>query len=165
VFNADHGEMLGDHGLLFKGGYFYDEVVRVPLILRAPGLSPKRVSDLVETVDLMPTLLSLLGVSIPDQVQGRSLLPVIAGSERRNGPVYSEFPTTKMIRTREWKLVHYVGAKYGEMYNLKEDPHELYNRWDDASCLAARSEMQARLADWFVQTEDRLLAPLKAEQR
>jgi hypothetical protein len=58
-----------------------------------------------------------------------------------------------------------VGASYGELYNLKEDPHELHNRWGDPSCLAARSEMQGRLADWFVRTEDQLLAPLKAEQR
>ena len=165
VFNADHGEMLGDHGLLFKGGYFYDEVVHVPLILRAPGLAPKRVSELVETVDLLPTVLELLGIPVPEQVQGRSLLPVISGAQRGKQAVFSEFPTTKMVRTRDWKLVHYVGAPYGELYNLKEDPHELHNRWDDPSCLAARSEMQGRLADWFVRTEDQLLAPLKAEQR
>ena len=141
VFNADHGEMLGDHGLLFKGGYFYDEVVHAPLILRAPGLpAGKRVADLVETVDLMPTLLELLGLPKPDRVQGRSLL-----TGRRNDAVYSEFPATKMVRMREWKLVHYVRAPYGELYNLKEDPHELYNRWDDPACAAAKSEMRGRL--------------------
>lgn len=157
VFNADHGEMLGDHGLLFKGGYFYDEVVHAPLILRAPGLAAgKRVADLVETVDLMPTLLELLGLPKPDRVQGRSLLGA------RRPAVFSEFPGTKMVRTREWKLVHYVRAAYGELYNLKEDPHELYNRWDDPACAAAKSEMQGRLADWLVDTEDPLLAPIKA---
>jgi arylsulfatase A-like enzyme len=165
VFNADHGEMLGDHGLLFKGGYFYDEVVHVPLILHAPGLAPKRVSELVETIDLLPTLLEVLGISVPEQVQGRSLLPLISGAQRGKQAVFSEFPTTKMVRTRDWKLVHYVGASYGELYNMQEDPHELHNRWNDPSCLAARSEMQGRLADWFVRTEDQLLAPLKAEPR
>ncbi len=161
VFNADHGEMLGDHGLLYKGGYFYDEVVRAPLILRAPGLpKAKRVSDLVETVDLMPTLLELLGLQKSNRVQGRSLIPLIRGSERRTTPVYSEFPTTKMIRTLDWKLVHYVRAPYGELYNLREDPHELFNRWDDPSCAQARSEMQARLTDWLIATDDPLLAPV-----
>jgi arylsulfatase A-like enzyme len=166
VFNADHGEMLGDHGLLFKGGYFYDEVVHVPLILRAPALpAGKRVSDLVETVDLLPTLLELLRLPKSDRVQGRSLLPVIAGEakERRGRAVFSEFPGTKMVRTREWKLVHYLHAPHGELYNLKEDPHELYNRWADASCAAAKSEMQGRLADWFVDTEDPLLKPQAAQ--
>lgn len=164
VFNADHGEMLGDHGLLFKGGYFYDEVVHAPLILRAPGLpAGKRVADLVETVDLLPTLLELLGIAKPGGVQGRSLLPAIAGPERRAGVVHSEFPGAKMVRTREWKLIHYVRAPYGELYNLKEDPHELYNRSDDSACAAGKSEMLARLADWLVNTEDPLLPPLKAQ--
>jgi len=163
VFNADHGEMLGDHGLLFKGGYFYDEVVHAPLILRAPGLpAGKRVADLVETVDLLPTLLELVGLAKSDRVQGRSLLPVIAGTDRRARAVHSEFPGTKMIRTREWKLVHYLHAPYGELYDLKEDPHELYNRWDDPACARAKSEMLARLADWLVDTEDPMLIPLKA---
>ncbi len=163
VFNADHGEMLGDHGLLFKGGYFYDEVVRVPLILRAPGLpAGKRVADLVETVDLMPTLLQLLGLPVPERVQGRSLLPIIAGTGRPTAAVHSEFPATKMVRTREWKLVHYVRAPCGELYNLKEDPHELYNRWSDPACASAKSEMLGRLADWLINTEDPLLAPQRA---
>ena len=164
VFNADHGEMLGDHGLLFKGGYFYDEVVRAPLILRAPGLpAARRVNDLVETVDLLPTLLDLLGLPKSDRVQGRSLLPVIAGKDNRPRAAHSEFPNMKMIRTREWKLVHYLHAPYGELYNLKEDPGELDNRWDDPACAGARSEMQGRLADWLVDTEDPALPPLKAE--
>jgi arylsulfatase A-like enzyme len=163
AFNADHGEMLGDHGLLFKGGYFYDEVVRAPLILRAPGLpAARRVGDLVETVDLLPTLLDLLGLPASGRVQGRSLLPVIAGKDRRPRAAHSEFPNMKMIRTRDWKLVHYLRASYGELYNLTEDPGELYNRWDDAACAGAKSEMQARLADWLVDTEDPALAPLKA---
>jgi arylsulfatase A-like enzyme len=67
-----------------------------------------------------------------------------------------------MVRTRGWKLVHYLRAPYGELYNLREDPHELYNRWDDASCAAAKSEMRGRLADWLVASEDPALPPLKA---
>jgi arylsulfatase A-like enzyme len=67
-----------------------------------------------------------------------------------------------MIRTREWKLVHYLHASYGELYNLREDPHELDNRWDDPASARAKSDMQARLADWLIDTEDPALAPLKA---
>jgi arylsulfatase A-like enzyme len=76
VFNADHGEMLGDHGLLFKGSYMYDGVVKVPLIIRAPGILPAGsvVNDLCEEVDVMPTLLELLGVAAPSGVQGKSLV-------------------------------------------------------------------------------------------
>jgi len=114
-------------------------------------------------VDLLPTLLDLLGLTKSDRVQGRTLLPVIAGTDRRTRSVHSEFPAAKMIRTREWKLVHYLRAPFGELYDLKEDPHELYNRWDDPACARAKSEMLARLADWLVETEDPMLPPLKAE--
>jgi arylsulfatase A-like enzyme len=159
IFNSDHGEMLGDHGLLFKGGYFYDEVVRVPLILRLPGKIPagRRVKSLAEQIDLAPTVLELLGVEKPACMQGRSLL---AGKARR--AVHSEFANIKMLRTDEWKLVHYLHAPYGELYNLREDPHELYNLYDDAGAAKARHEMEAGLADWLIDSQDPLLAPVKA---
>ena len=159
VFNSDHGEMLGDHGLLFKGGYFYDEVVRVPLMIRAPGkIAPAtRVKTLVEEVDLLPTILELAGVEVPPGVQGQSLL---GGKPRR--AVHSEFANIKMIRTAEWKLVHYLHAPYGELYNLSEDPHELYNLYEDEGARKARHQMEHELADWLIDSEDPLRAPLKA---
>lgn len=160
VFNADHGEMLGDHGLLFKGSYMYDGVVHTPLIIRAPGKLPagKVVDDLCEEVDVMPTLLDLLGVPVPSGVQGQSLT-----SGKRKTAVFSEFPTIKMARTREWKLVHYTRAKHGELYHLTEDPHELFNLWDDAKYAGARAEMEGILADWLATSTDPKLAPVKSE--
>jgi arylsulfatase A-like enzyme len=159
VFNADHGEMLGDHGLLFKGSYMYDEVVKTPLIVRAPGkLQAGAVrNDLVEEIDVLPTLLELLDVKAPSGVQGQSLVK----PERRKSAVFAEFPAIKMARTREWKLVHYTRAKHGELYNLKEDPHELYNLWDDPKHAGARAEMQGVLADWLISTADPNLAPVR----
>jgi arylsulfatase len=162
---ADHGEMLGDHGLLFKGGYFYDEVVRVPCLVRAPGKLPagKRIKGLAEGIDLMPTLLELLGVAIPQAVQGRSLVPLVEGRETRpKRSVHAEFPTAKMIRTEDWKLVHYVRAPYGELYDLKNDPHELHNLYDDPGYIKQRAEMKSMLADWLVDSEDPALPPVKA---
>ncbi len=162
VFNADHGEMLGDHGLLFKGSYMYDGVVRTPLIVRAPGKLPAGAvrSELVEEVDVMPTLLELLGVATPPAAQGQSLV----ANTKRKAAVFSEFPTIKMARTREWKLVHYSKAKFGELYHLTEDPHELYNLWDDAKHASARAEMEGVLFDWFSSTSDPNLAPVRDPQ-
>jgi arylsulfatase len=162
VFNADHGEMLGDHGLLFKGSYMYDGVVRTPLIVRAPGKIQAGTvrNELVEEVDVMPTLLDLLGVPVPSAVQGQSLVT----SPKRKNAVFSEFPTIKMARTRDWKLVHYTKAKHGELYNLKEDPHELYNLWDDPKYAANRAEMEGILFDWLSTTGDPNLAPVKDPQ-
>ncbi|MEK7404819.1 MAG: sulfatase-like hydrolase/transferase [Acidobacteriota bacterium] len=158
VFTSDHGEMLGDHGLLFKGGYFYDEVVRVPLIIRAPGKLPavRRVGAMAETIDILPTILELLDLPVPSRVQGRSLM------RKTSQPAHAEFANIKMIRTEDWKLVHYLHAPHGELYNLREDPHELYNLYDDPSAAPARRQMQAALTDWLIDSEDPLLKPLPA---
>ncbi len=163
---ADHGEMLGDHGLLFKAGYFYDEVVHAPLMIRAPGKLPagRRFAGMTEAIDIMPTVLELLGIQPSERVQGKSLLPFIEGKGSAREEVHSEFPRTKMIRTAEWKLVHYVRAQYGELYNLREDPHELNNLYDDPSHTKAKSEMKSRLADWLVETEDPALPPIPAQR-
>ena len=165
VFNADHGEMLGDHGLLFKGSYMYDGVTQVPLVIRAPGKIPAGtvVDSLVEEVDLMPTLLDLLGVKAPLGVQGKSLLPVIRSPKTKHkDAVFAEFPTIKMARTREWKLVHYPKAKYGELYHLSADPYELTNLWAEPKYAQARAEMESLLADWFIAAADPKLAPSRS---
>jgi arylsulfatase A-like enzyme len=164
VFNADHGEMLGDHGLLFKGSYMYDGVTRVPLIVRAPGKLPAGVAvdALVEEVDVMPALLELLGVEAPPGVQGKSFVPLARNSKARHKEaVFSEFPTVKMARTREWKLVHYPRQKYGELYHLAEDPHELTNLYDDPGYAAARADMTGVLFDWLAGSTDPKLAPVQ----
>jgi hypothetical protein len=144
VFNADHGEMLGDHGLLFKGSYMYDGVLRVPLIIRAPGRVPagRRVPGLAEEVDLLPALLDLLGVDVPGNVKGWNLL-------RHEGKdwVHAEFPTVKCIRSREWKLVEY-GSSEGELYDLRHDPDELRNLWDSAEHAPRRQELSGLLLEW-----------------
>jgi arylsulfatase A-like enzyme len=137
----------------------YDPVVKTPLIVRAPGkLQPGTVrNELVEEIDVLPTLLELLGVPAPAGVQGQSLVT----NTRRKSAVFAEFPTIKMARTREWKLVHYTRAKHGELYHLTEDPHELYNLWDDPKHAGARAEMNGILADWLMSTGDPKVAPVR----
>jgi arylsulfatase A-like enzyme len=166
VLTADHGEMLGDHGLLFKAGYMYEEVVRAPLILRAPGKLPagRRICGMTEAIDIMPTALELLGVRPSDKVQGRSLLPMVDGREPGREEVHSEFPATKMIRTADWKLVHYARDSWGELYDMREDPHELYNLYDDPARARVRSEMKSRLADWLIESQDPALPPVPGQR-
>ena len=86
VFTTDHGEMAGDHGMLEKRS-FYEEASRVPLLMRAPWLSPgqQRVDGSVGHVDLVPTMLNLIGESIPDHLEGKSLVPVLSGEETLDG--------------------------------------------------------------------------------
>ncbi|MBV9081050.1 MAG: DUF4976 domain-containing protein [Acidobacteriaceae bacterium] len=75
-----------------------------------------------------------------------------------------EFPTIKMARTREWKLVHYTRAKYGELYDLAEDPYELTNRFADPGCASARAGMLRVLFDWLASTADPKLAPIRSPE-
>jgi arylsulfatase A-like enzyme len=166
VITADHGEMLGDHGLLFKARYMYDEVLRTPLIIRAPGKLPagRRISAMTEGIDIMPTLLDLLGIQPSVRVQGTSLLPLVHGKANGREEIHSEFPGTKVVRTADWKLVHYLREPYGELYNLREDPHELHNLYDDPAYASARAEMKSRLADWLIESEDPALPPAAENQ-
>ena len=81
IFTSDHGECLGDHGLLWKGCRFYEGLVRVPLIFSHPGHMKEdlRSDALVELVDMSATMLDLGGVDLPEAFQGRSLLPILTG--------------------------------------------------------------------------------------
>jgi arylsulfatase A-like enzyme len=115
------------------------------------------VKALVEEIDLLPTVLELVGLRVPPGVQGQSLF-----NAKPRRAVHSEYSNIKMIRTPEWKLVHYLHAPHGELYNLKEDPHELYNRFADPGAANACREMQSQLADWLIDSHDPLLPPIKA---
>ncbi len=144
IFTSDHGEMLGDHGLLSKGCRFYEGLVRVPLIMSLPGRfrTDERSEALVELIDIAPTLLDLASVPHPPRMQGRSLLPILEGKVERDGHrdfVRCEFFNTcegigtgwksagsraNMVRDRRFKLAVYHGQEYGELYDLEEDPWE-----------------------------------------
>jgi arylsulfatase A-like enzyme len=144
IFMSDHGEMLGDHGIYFKGPHFYDCQMRVPLIMRWPHgevMKNRKVHGLVELVDLMPTFLDAAGLEVPSAVQGKSLLPLLKGGEERKycrDYVYAEYYNAwthqdaygTMLRTKDWKIVVYHGTNQGELYNLKDDPEEFFNLWN-----------------------------------
>jgi choline-sulfatase len=93
VFAADHGDQLGEHGLVGKN-VFFEASVRVPMMVRFPNrIAPGKYSQLIETVDVLPTLLDLCGLPVPENVQGRSLAPLITGNPNRFAPretVFSE---------------------------------------------------------------------------
>jgi len=162
IFTSDHGEMLGDHGLLLKGCRFFEGLVRVPLIVRWPGHFPAGVvsNALVELTDIAPTLLDAAGLPIPAQMSGRSLLPVLRGEKaaedhrafvrceyyqalNHNAPGRVGWNGTyaTMLRNRRYKLVVYHGHNYGELYDLEADPDEFDNRWDDPACAPVRFDL------------------------
>lgn len=129
VYSTDHGEMLGTHGLLYKM-LFYEQAVKVPLIIRPPGGGPaRRFSGMVEHVDLSATLRQVAGAGEVPGSAGRSLLPALAG-EPQSGKavVVSENFGFGMWRTERYKLVvHEPSEQPAQLFDLKADPAEDVN--------------------------------------
>ncbi len=171
LFTSDHGELLGDHGLLLKGPFLYEGLVRVPMLWRLPGRIPAgAVLDApVGHVDVVPTLLHLLGIDTPLGVQGQSLVPALAPvlgvtADTSLRPwVLTEYHTgfepdlsLKQIDTGRYKLTYYGHDAFGELFDLQEDPHELHNRFADPACAALRRDLQGQLLEALFATEDTL---------
>ena len=158
IFTSDHGESLGDHGLLQKGCRFYEGLVRVPLIIAWPGkfVRSVRCDGLVELLDMTATILDIAGVPQPDHQQGKSLLPILTGETTATDRefVRSEYfdaldnqftggtgTFATMFRNRRYKLSVYHGHGLGELYDLQEDPWEFNNLWDDPAHAELRAEL------------------------
>lgn len=171
LFHSDHGELLGDHGIMLKGPHFYECSVRVPLILSWPGRfrAGLRADALVELTDLVPTLLDALGEETPARVQGRSLFPICTGAAeptRHRDHVYCEYYNAMpghdhsahgtMLREERYKVVVYHGVDEGELYDLESDPDEFHNLWDDPEYAGLRIDLVKRCFDASVFTMDPL---------
>jgi arylsulfatase A-like enzyme len=166
VFTSDHGDWLGDHGLVLKGPMFYDGLLRVPLIASGPGLPAGRVvDDPVSTLDLAATFGDYAGVPVPDARHSRSLRPLIEGhdgpagrrdhalTEWRLGPQRCGVALDlRGVRTRDARLTIEMTSGAGELYDLRDDPHECVDRFDDPACRGLRDELMQRLMarppDW-----------------
>ena len=147
VIAADHGESLGEHGESSHAFFIYDSTVSVPLILKLPGsnLKPKTIDAQVELVDIMPTLLDLLGITVPNEIQGRSLAPLLAASRAgADKMAYSEsyypryhygWSELKSLRTVRYQ---YIQAPRPELYDIVRDPMERTNIYGQNSSQAER---------------------------
>lgn len=157
AFTSDHGDCLGDHGQVYKFSSHYDGVVRVPLVLAGPGVEPLGVRDpLVELIDLGPTLLELAGLPPLDGASGRCLAPLLRGAPVELHEVaFSEHGPRVMVRSRDWKLVVYLGQEYGELYDLRADPEELYNLYDAPLARDTRRTLYERTLHWYGATRRR----------
>jgi arylsulfatase A-like enzyme len=149
IVTSDHGEFLGEHQMIFKGPFGYDSLLRVPLILRGPGVAGgETVRDPVGTIDLAPTILRAADVTVPEWMEGAPL----DGSPREHVLTENDFSILvsipmRTITTGRYKLHRYLEAPMGELYDLQEDPGEIVNRWDDPAYAAIRSDLEALLDD------------------
>lgn len=188
VFTSDHGEQLGDHYLFGKLGYF-DASYHIPLIIRDPKRQLQKVKTLEhfsESVDVMPTILDWLGLEIPDQCDGRSLLPFLENEIPRNWreEVHSEFDfrwigsyqpmieerfgllpdecSLVIIRDDDYKYVH-MTALPPLFFDLKRDPGEFINRVQDPDYRELVLKYSSKMLSWMMNHRDRVLANMNVE--
>ncbi len=180
VFTSDHGEMMGNHSLMYKT-VMYEEAAKVPLFMRVPawGTEQRFIDNPVSQTDLVPTLLELLDCPTPDHLQGYSLVPFLSGQGSlqeqdvfiewqgpdgycpvENGPWSRDeqekaglAPIRTVITPEGWKL-NLCKDDLSELYNLREDPYELTNLYGQPEMGKIVEELTAKIRAWQQRTED-----------
>lgn len=156
IYFSDHGDWLGDHGLVLKGPMHYEGLLRVPLIIRGPG-APKGAVRMapVSTIDISSTLLDYASAAPRLAQHGASLRPQIEDDAPRDFALneWELLPTRagvalslRTVRTGRWKMTVDAISGAGEMYDLTDDPDERINRYDDPTAAAARAQLEGYLA-------------------
>ena len=169
IITSDHGDMDTNHGLIFKGPFMYEHMVRIPLLIRIPSTiaqnTPQCIHDVdVVNVDIVPTLRDLCGLE--DKIgDGISLAPLLTGNgeykEREYviGQYFSKqqwINPIRMIRTNSYKYNLYI--KHGdELYDLEKDPDELVNLTDDLAYTKVKENLCGQLRQWLQQHQDPFL--------
>jgi len=149
VFTGDHGDFMGDHSMMLKAPIHYESLIRVPLIVRGPGIAPGvRMDDPVGTVDLAATALAACGVAVPPTMEGRPLLSGRRESVLTEDDMLRGSFAFRTLTTRRWRMTRdEVVPERGELYDLAEDPGELVNRWADPGLRGVRGDLLALLDD------------------
>lgn len=163
VFHSDHGDLIGDHWMTSKHATNYDGIIRVPLIIRWPGLIPagRAIDGLVESVDVMPTTLEAAGLPIPEGVNGQSQWSLVTGeASEGKDRVLVEYtaPRRTDVRTVRTKEFKYSRLDTGEevLIDLTDDPDEFVNRAADPSAAGLLSDARLSLIDALMGAADPL---------
>jgi arylsulfatase A-like enzyme len=167
LFTSDNGFWYGEHGLTIERRLPYEEGIRMPLLIRYPGLAQaeSEIDELVVSVDIAPTVLDLAQVPIGDHIQGRSFVPLLTGSTRDwRDSFLIEFYTYEQpmpwlvdmdyraVRTERYKYIHWMQhPKENELYDLAEDPYEKKNLIREENMADIVADMQQRLRDLALQ--------------
>jgi len=167
IFTSDHGYYYGEHGLSVERRLAYEEGIRIPLVMRYPPLikTGTTVEPIALSLDVAPTLLELAGAPIPANMHGRSLVPLLKGTQQklRDSFLIEYFSDTvfprvhkmgyQALRTGQWKYIHYTELTgMDELYALQTDPYEMRNRIDDPGSQQARRDCAAELERLLRQT-------------
>lgn len=154
VFTTDHGHFFGQHGLTAKGAFHYEDMIKVPFIVRQPKKVPagQRSDALQSLVDLAPSFLHIAGVDIPRIMTGIDQTEVwFGGKDKIRDHIIIENhhqPTTVHLKTcvdKRYKITVYYNRDYGEIFDLEKDPEELNNLWNDPECKDLKAELIMKL--------------------
>lgn len=145
IFTSDHGSMLGEHGFVEKWGYMYDPVIHTPLLIKMPNnqFAGSRKTSFVESIDLLPTLLDILSLPIPDKVQGKSMLPYMREeSTQHKERVFAQYycgslqnRPALMVRDEQWKLTSYPEGHQLEEFLPQDHPLKMSDFFDGEEVL------------------------------
>ncbi|NNE92051.1 MAG: DUF4976 domain-containing protein, partial [Verrucomicrobiales bacterium] len=167
IYSSDQGFYIGDHGWYDKR-WMYEESLKMPLIVSWPGVTkPKsKNTEMVQNLDYAETFLDIAGAPIPDDMQGKSLVPLLKG-EKLEKPFrdaiyyhYYEYPSVHMIprhngvRTDRYKLMQFYEFGEWEMYDLEKDPDELRNVYGDPEYAEVQKMMKEKLAEMVKKYDD-----------
>ena len=164
IFTSDHGDALSDHGHSQKWT-MYDVITRMPLIVWSPGrfAGGRTLDALCQQMDIGPAILELAGLPVPDTYEAESLLPALQGqawagrpyvfAEHARDGILRETEFMTMVRSRKWKLVHFLGESFGQLFDLANDLGEVHNLWDDPSAAQAKCELLDTLREWRIRSQ------------
>ncbi len=167
IYTSDQGFFLGDHNW-FDKRFMYEESLRMPFMVRYPGhIKPHSTSDkMVLNVDFAPTFLEYAGLKAPEDVQGRSIVSLLNGKTPRDWRTsmyyrYYHYPADHKVqphwgvRTYDYKLIYFNRIKEWELYDLKNDPHELKSVYDDPKYKKVQAELTKEIDRLRKQLDDR----------
>ncbi|KAA1155065.1 DUF4976 domain-containing protein [Pseudoalteromonas sp. FUC4] len=165
ILVGDQGSMLGEHNLYDKGPYAYDELMRMPLIIRDPSLEPKIINRQVSMLDIAPTLRQWMTLPLDGDEDGRSLLPLMkqgdsADTGKDDLALYAYewynggWFGIRAIRTPEMKFVWNPGDSRDELYDLKNDPYEITNQIDNPKYKKQLTDLVHKMAGELKRIED-----------
>lgn len=172
-YMGDNGFSMGEHGLIDKR-HAYEESMRVPLLLYgAEATGANAVDQMIQNIDIGPTILDMAGISTPSNMDGQSFLPLVKGDSIpwRNRIYYEYFwerpfpqtPTVHAVRTDQYKYIRYYGVwDINELYDLKNDPWEARNLIRDTTYAPLIKELNKDLFDWLAETNG-LYIPLRRD--
>ncbi|MCA9269096.1 MAG: sulfatase-like hydrolase/transferase, partial [Planctomycetales bacterium] len=163
IFTSDHGDALGDHGHSQKWT-MYDQITRVPTVVWSPNRfeGGRTVDALVQQMDLGPTILELAGATPPETLEAQSMLPALTGgefpgrehlfAEQAGDHILTHCKFMTMVRSRDWKLVHFLDEPQGQLFDLTRDPQELINLWDESPYIEKKRELLGVLREWRIRS-------------